>query len=147
MVTAEKEYTLTKSQIAFAWYLIDQGIADYDFLNRSYWEMRQFFESCGLYEMNKVVRKPVYYGFDLFKNSVLILAVSKVGYLVPLHRLMGSYSFMTDVNKWGGIREIAVIGTGHHVGFPFGHTLVAAHYQKGYYGPTHWDYESLQVQS
>ena len=74
------------------------------------------------------------HSFSIAQNAV---------YLFPLHRAMGSYQFMRDVNNWGGIKEILVVGTGSDYGFPFGHTLAVIHYQKDYRGLTSWDYESI----
>jgi hypothetical protein len=63
-----------------------------------------------------------------------------VVYLLPLHRVMGSYQFVRDVASYGGIVEIFVLGTGTSVGFPFGHCLAAVHYRRGYVGRTKWTY-------
>lgn len=63
-----------------------------------------------------------------------------VVYLMPLHRVFASYEFMEDIQKYGGIAEILLIGTGATAGFPFGHALGAVHYKRGYAGDTKWSY-------
>lgn len=64
----------------------------------------------------------------------------KVVYLMPLHRAFASYEFIADVRRFGGIKEILVVGTGATAGFPFGHCLGAIHYQKNYDGETRWSF-------
>ncbi len=61
-----------------------------------------------------------------------------VVYLLPLHRVMTSASFLDDVYVWGGLKEVLFIGTGTDVGFSFGHALAVVHYQRGWHGGTKW---------
>lgn len=61
-----------------------------------------------------------------------------VVYLMPLHRVFASYEFINDLQRWGGVREILVVGTGATAGFPFGHCLGVVHYKRGYSGETRW---------
>lgn len=61
-----------------------------------------------------------------------------VVYLIPLHRIMSSASFLCDVEEYGGLKEIFFIGTGTDAGFPFGHALTAVHYQKDWHKGTTW---------
>ena len=63
-----------------------------------------------------------------------------VVYLMPLHRVFASYEFMTDMRRWGGVKEILIVGTGATAGFPFGHCLGTVHYKRGYRGETRWAY-------
>jgi hypothetical protein len=63
-----------------------------------------------------------------------------VAYLMPLHRVFASYEFIAEIKRFGGIREILIIGTGTTAGFPFGHCLGAVHYQAGYTGETRWTF-------
>lgn len=63
-----------------------------------------------------------------------------VVYLVPLHRIMASYQFLQDLDRWGGIAEILLVGTGTTAGFPFGHALAAVHFKKNYKGGTVWSH-------
>lgn len=65
-----------------------------------------------------------------------------VVYLMPLHRVFASYEFMDDIRKYGGIKEILLIGTGATAGFPFGHALGCVHYARGYEGPTRWTHRA-----
>lgn len=66
------------------------------------------------------------------------MVANDIVYLMPVHRVVASYQFLQELNRWGGIKEIVVIGTGHHVGFPFGHCLGAVHYSKGWNGDQKW---------
>jgi hypothetical protein len=75
------------------------------------------------------------HSFKVAKNIV---------YLMPLHRVFASYEFMTDLQDYGGIPEILLIGTGRTAGFPFGHALGAVHYRRGYRGATRWTHMSAQ---
>lgn len=61
-----------------------------------------------------------------------------VCYLIPLHRVMASSTFLQDVSKYGGIAEILHIGTGTDADFPFGHALTAVHYKRGFRDGTVW---------
>jgi hypothetical protein len=61
-----------------------------------------------------------------------------VCYLIPLHRVMASSTFLDDVAKWGGLKEVVHVGTGSSVGFPFGHALCVVHYQRNYTAGTTW---------
>lgn len=69
-----------------------------------------------------------------------LLVADHVVYLLPLHRVMGSFQFVQDVAAWGGLREVFVLGTGTSVGFPFGHCMAAVHYEHGYRAGTKWTY-------
>lgn len=61
-----------------------------------------------------------------------------VAYLVPLHRVMASASFIEDVFDYGGLKEVLHIGTGTDADFPFGHALAVVHYQRGWQKGTSW---------
>lgn len=61
-----------------------------------------------------------------------------VVYLIPLHRVMASATFLKDVARWGGLKEIYHVGTGTTAGFPFGHALAAVHYRKDWKLGTVW---------
>lgn len=65
-------------------------------------------------------------------------------YLVPLHRVMASAQFLSDVNQWGGLKEVFFIGTGTDAGFPFGHALAAVYYQREWRGGTTWTEKGKQ---
>lgn len=61
-----------------------------------------------------------------------------VAYLLPLHRVMASATFLDDVTAYGGLKEVLHIGTGTDAGFPFGHALTVVHYQRDWCGGTRW---------
>jgi hypothetical protein len=65
---------------------------------------------------------------------------ANVVYLMPLHRVFASYEFIRDLQIYGGIREIYIVGTGSTAGFPFGHCLGAVHYERDYKGATAWTF-------
>jgi len=68
-----------------------------------------------------------------------------IAYLMPLHRVFASYEFIEEIKRYGGIKEILIVGTGATAGFPFGHALGVVHYQKGYSGPTQWTHLQRQA--
>lgn len=55
-------------------------------------------------------------------------------YLVPIHRVWNSSTFLDRLDKWGGIVHIRRYGTGTQCGFPFGHAVAAIHFRRGYTG-------------
>lgn len=55
---------------------------------------------------------------------------SDIVYLVPLHRMLASASFMDRIEQWGSVAGIRRYGTGSDAGFPFGHALAAVHFSK-----------------
>ena len=64
------------------------------------------------------------------------MIANNVAYLIPYHRVTTSSEFMDTVDEWGGLVHVRRYGTGYDAGFPFGHALVAVHYQKGFQGDT-----------
>ena len=68
------------------------------------------------------------------RHSFLI--ARNIVYLIPLHRVVASYTFLEDLEAHGGIAEELIIGTGTTAGFPFGHALAAVHFRCGYSGET-----------
>jgi len=61
---------------------------------------------------------------------------NNIVYLMPLHRVFASFEFLQDLQSFGGVKEILIIGTGTTAGFPFGHCLAAVHYQRHFTGET-----------
>lgn len=102
-------------------------------------EERDFFAFAG--HADYVIGNPPYscllgwirHSFKVAENVV---------YLMPLHRVFASYEFMAEIDSYGGIREILIVGTGADAGFPFGHCLGVVHYKRGYRGPTAWSYRN-----
>ncbi len=70
------------------------------------------------------------------RHSCLI--ADNVAFLVPLHRVMSSGTFINDTLNYGGMKTIIFVGTGTTAGFPFGHSLGMVHYQRNYLGDTKW---------
>jgi len=59
-----------------------------------------------------------------------------VVYIVPTNKIFQSWKVMNAIRKYGNIRNMLVYGSGHLVGFPFGFSVGAFHFQRDYKGDT-----------
>lgn len=66
------------------------------------------------------------HSFEISENVV---------YLLPTTQVFNSYHMLKDVYRWGGVRCLRIYGAGSKVGFNFGFSTGAVHYQKNYRGP------------
>lgn len=103
------------------WCEIKQGVDFFQFTQQVDW----------------IISNPPYSGLLAWLRHSFKVAKNIV-YLLPLHRLFSSYQFLADMGKWGGIKEILLLGTGTKWGFPFGHSLAAVYFQQGYFGQITW---------
>lgn len=88
-------------------------------------------------QVDWIISNPPYSGLLAWLRHSFTVAQNIV-YLIPLHRVFSSYQFLADLGKWGGIKEILLLGTGTRWGFPFGHALAAVHFQRHYVGQMTW---------
>lgn len=65
------------------------------------------------------------HSFDVADNIV---------YLLPVAKVFGSYRVFTTIKKYGGIKEIYLLGSGRSLGFEFGFAVAAVHFQRNYQG-------------
>lgn len=100
-------------------------------------EDRDFFAFNG--DVDYVIGNPPYSCLLGWIRHSFKLAANVI-YLMPLHRVFASYEFIEEIKRYGGIKEILIVGTGATAGFPFGHCLGVVHYQRGYEGPTFWSH-------
>ena len=56
-------------------------------------------------------------------------------YLVPLSKVVSSIGRIRDIDEFGGVPYIFIIGASK-CGFPFGFPACAFHFKKGYNGKT-----------
>lgn len=120
--------------------------AFYDFLPQDSREWCEITRGRDFYKWSRpvswVIGNPPYsHLLSWIRHSFAV--ADNVAYLVPLHRVMASGSFLEDVSAWGGIKEIYYIGTGTTAGFPFGHALAVVHYQRGCTDGTMWTYPQI----
>jgi hypothetical protein len=78
-----------------------------------------------------VIGNPPYSIFHEFLTHSFQIS-DNVLFLVPTNKVFQSWRTMSLINKWGGIKGILVYGSGHLVGFPFGFSVGAFHFEKGY---------------
>lgn len=81
-----------------------------------------------------IVSNPPYSIFSQFLRHSFDVA-DNIVYLIPINKAFNSYSLMNDIYKWGGIKEIYVVGTGSQLRFPVGYAVGAVHFRRAYCGP------------
>lgn len=78
-----------------------------------------------------IVGNPPYSIFADFLSHSFKLS-SNVVYIVPTNKIFQSFKIMDKIDNYGGIKAILVYGGGQRVGFPFGFSVGAFHFQKDY---------------
>lgn len=82
-----------------------------------------------------IVGNPPYSIFeDWLRHSFQI--ANDIVYILPTNKVFQRQLIMNMINKWGGIKGLRVYGSGSTVGFPFGFSVGAFHFQKNYGGLT-----------
>jgi hypothetical protein len=74
-----------------------------------------------------IFREFLVHSFEIADNVV---------YLVPTNKIFQSWKVMGAINNYGNIKNMIVYGSGHLIGFPFGFSVGAFHFQRGYRGET-----------
>jgi len=82
-----------------------------------------------------IVGNPPYSIFSQFIRHSFTIA-DNIVYLIPINKAFNSFSLLKDIHKWGGIKEIYVVGTGSQLRFPVGYAVGAVHFCRAYWGPT-----------
>lgn len=80
-----------------------------------------------------IVTNPPYSIYDLFLNKAFSIA-DNVVFLVPLQKAFKSMATINQVEKYGGLKEILIIGSGGKCGFPVGFPVGCLYYRKDYKG-------------
>ncbi len=82
-----------------------------------------------------VIGNPPYSIFEDFLKKGFEIA-DNVSYLVPTNKIFQRQIIMERINKYGGIKNIIIYGSGQLIDFPFGFSVGNFHFQKGYKGET-----------
>ena len=80
-----------------------------------------------------IIGNPPYSIFSEFLAHSFRLAENVV-YILPTNKIFQSWRIMNQIEKYGGIRAMLVYGGGNAVGFPFGFSVGAFHFQRGWKG-------------
>lgn len=90
-----------------------------------------------------IVGNPPYTVFSEWLRHSFTVAHDIV-YLVPVNKIFNSYTMMIDIARWGGVRELYVMGTGSMFRFPVGFAVGAVHLQRDYRGGTITTFRKVQ---
>ena len=78
-----------------------------------------------------IVGNPPYSIFrDILSHSFKLS--ENVVYIVPTNKIFQSFNIMDKIENYGGIKAILVYGDGRRIGFPFGFSVGAFHFQRNY---------------
>jgi hypothetical protein len=80
-----------------------------------------------------IITNPPYSIYDIFLTKCLEVA-DNIVFLIPLQKVFKSKKIDSAIEKYGGIKEIVMLGGGGSVGFPFGFPVGAVYYKRGYKG-------------
>lgn len=80
-----------------------------------------------------IITNPPYSIFDNFLLHCFEVA-DNIVLLCPLTKVFKSRKIDDEIVKYGGIKEVVMLGGGGRVGFPFGFPCGCIHYQRGYKG-------------
>ncbi len=80
-----------------------------------------------------IVSNPPYTVFNDWLRHSFTLARDIV-YLIPVNKIFNDYGMMTSISRWGGVKEVYVIGRGDKINFPMGYAVGAVHLQRDYRG-------------
>jgi hypothetical protein len=86
-------------------------------------------------QVNWIVGNPpysIYYEWLVHSFEI----ASNIVYLIPTQKIFSSLKMIELVAEFGGIREVAIFGSGRAINLPFGFIVGVVHYQKGYTGCT-----------
>jgi hypothetical protein len=78
-----------------------------------------------------IITNPPYSIFDEFLTHAFEIA-DNVVFFCPLQKVFKSQKIDKEIQKFGGIKEIVMMGTGGQHGFPVGFPVGCIHYQRGY---------------
>jgi hypothetical protein len=91
-----------------------------------------------------IVSNPPYSIYsDFLRHSFKV--AREIVYLIPINKAFNSDRMMREVQEWGGIPTIYVIGSGGSLNFPIGFAIGAVHYSRGYRGGTMTEFHKNQL--
>jgi len=80
-----------------------------------------------------IITNPPYSIYDKFLLKAFEVA-DNVVFLVPLAKAFKSQKIEKEIEKYGGLKEIVMLGGGGKIGFPFGFPCGCLYYKRGYKG-------------
>jgi hypothetical protein len=80
-----------------------------------------------------IITNPPYSIYDKFLLKCFETA-DNVVLLVPLTKAFKSQKIDKEIQRYGGLKEVVMLGSGGSVGFPFGFPVGCLHYQRNYKG-------------
>ncbi len=80
-----------------------------------------------------IITNPPYSIYDKFLLKAFEVA-DNVVFLVPLAKAFKSQKIDREIEKYGGLKEIVMLGGGGKIGFPFGFPCGCLYYKRGYKG-------------
>ena len=92
-----------------------------------------------------IVSNPPYSIFTDFHAHAMKIAENIV-WLIPLHKPFGSWPRMSELRKWGWMKEIRIYGRSRDYGLDVGFVCGAIHFQRGWEGDTAWSFYPQNVQ-
>lgn len=95
-------------------------------------------------QVDWIIGNPPYSIFAEFLAHSFELAENVV-YILPTNKIFQSWRIMNQIEKYGGIRTMLVYGGGNAIGFPFGFSVGAFHFQKGYKGDSTIAFRNLSL--
>lgn len=118
--------------------ILDPCKGDGSFYNNFYTETKYYCEideGKNFFEWDKkidwIIGNPPYSHFEEFLRHSFNLA-DNVSYLVPINKVFQRQIIMNLIEKFGGIKQIIVFGSGQKINFPFGFSVANFHFQKNY---------------
>lgn len=99
------------------WYEIDKGKDFFNYNNQVDW----------------IITNPPYSIYDKFLLKAFEVA-DNIVFLVPLAKAFKSQKIDIEIKKYGGLKEIVMLGSGGKIGFPFGFPCGCLYYKRGYKG-------------
>jgi hypothetical protein len=84
-------------------------------------------------KVNWIISNPPFSIYDKFLLHSFEIAENVV-WFVPLNKAFKSKKIDEAIQKFGGLKEIVMMGSGGKHGFPFGFPVGCLHYQKNYTG-------------
>lgn len=84
-------------------------------------------------KVNWIISNPPFSIYDRFTLHAFEIA-DNVVWFCPLNKAFKSKKLDLEIQKFGGLKELVMMGSGGIHGFPFGFPVGCLHYQRGYSG-------------
>jgi hypothetical protein len=80
-----------------------------------------------------IIGNPPYSIFNNWLRHSFTLA-NNIVYLIPLNKIFNDNGMLKDIYRYGGVKQVYVIGRGEKANFPMGYAVGAVHFQRDYRG-------------